>query len=251
MRTWTVGKMGRKAGMGLFGLGAWFAQVALAVALCPPYPPPANGIVSSAASTPVGVPIVITCDNGFKAVGRASPSCAQYPPTGDSGGYDAARGNRTAAERNGYQNGATCEPISCGRFPAPENARVQPEGAVGFGSRAHIICAPGFRAVGLPGSSQTPLCQSDGSFEMGKRCQRIQLDCLSSVATAADKISDGQDAYQNETCHPDTQFCVTAVKGSTVWRGCGPPVVTIGDEVVPHSDWLSEVTAGGRGQKKG
>jgi len=36
---------------------------------------------------------------------------------------------------------------------------------------------------------------------------------------------------------------VTAVKGSTVWRGCGPPVVKIGDEVVPHSDWLSEVTA--------
>jgi len=159
-------------------VAAAVCDIALAAALCPPYPPPANGTVSSAASTPVGVSIVITCDNGFKAVGRATPACAQYPPSGDSGGYDAARGNRTAAERGGYQNGATCEPLSCGRFPAPQNARVEPEGPVGFGSRASIICAPGFRAVGLPGSSQTPMCQSDGSFEMGKRCQRIQLDCL-------------------------------------------------------------------------
>jgi hypothetical protein len=45
---------------------------------------------------------------------------------------------------------------------------------------------------------------------------------LSSVATDTDRIKDGsQGTYQNETCHPDTQFCVTAIKGNTVWRGCG------------------------------
>jgi len=43
---------------------------------------------------------------GYKALGRATPDCARYPPSGDSGGYDATLGNRTAAERNGYQDGA-------------------------------------------------------------------------------------------------------------------------------------------------
>ena len=67
---------------------------------------------------------------------------------------------------------------------------------------------------------------------MGKSCQRIQLDCLSSVSTSDDVIKDGHATYQNQTCHPDTQFCVTAVKGDTVWRGCGPPVVKVGGERV-------------------
>ena len=76
---------------------------------------------------------------------------------------------------------------------------------------------------------------------MGKMCQRIQLDCLSAVSTAEDNIKDGHQTYQNQTCHPDTQYCVTAVKGTTVWRGCGPPVFKVRGEVVPHYDWLREV----------
>lgn len=142
---------------------------------CPAYPPPTNGAVSSAASTPVGQSVVISCNLGYSidsTSGPVTPACIAFPP-------DRAAANRTAAEINGYQRGATCEPIFCGRFPSPANGRVEPETAF-YGQRINIVCDPGFRAVGLPGSSETPLCQADGSFEMGKSCQRIQLDCLSS-----------------------------------------------------------------------
>ena len=50
---------------------------------------------------------------GYKALGRATPACTKYPPSGDSGGYDATLGNRTAAQRSGYQDGARCEPFFC------------------------------------------------------------------------------------------------------------------------------------------
>ena len=210
---------------------------------CPPYPPPEHGIVSSTTPTQVGQAVVITCNIGYQlsTEGRATPKCAEYPPEGTSGGFDPEQGNRTREQQAGYQLGATCQPRTCGRFPAPAYGRVVPDGLIVYGQHATIVCDPGFRAVGLPGSKERPACQADGSFEMGKMCQRIQLDCLSAVSTAEDNIKDGHQTYQNQTCHPDTQYCVTAVKGTTVWRGCGPPVFKVRGEVVPHYDWLREV----------
>lgn len=214
-----------------------------ALANCPPYPAPEHGTVSSFSSTPVGQSVVISCGIGYtisaaSQLGRPTPACVQYPPVGSSqtGAY-----NRTAEERMGYQRGSTCQPISCGPFPATQNSVVMPEGDVVYGSYATIVCDAGHTHFGIPGSTKTPRCQSDGSFEIGQGCSRILLQCLSSVATLDEKIMTGQSTYQNETCHPDTQYCATAVKGSTIWRGCGPPVVKIGTQVVAHSDWLAQV----------
>ena len=198
-------------------------------AVCPPYPAPTHGSVSSTSSTPVGQPVVISCNAGYaiSRTGRASPVCVLYPPVGNSGGYDPALGNRSAEEASGYQRGAVCEPIVCGKFPAPAYGKVMPEGLIRYGERASIVCIDGFRPVGPPGSSPSPRCQSDGSFELGQSCVRIRLDCLSSVSTSEVAISDGHTTFQNQTCHVDTQYCVTAVKGKTVWRGCGPPIFKV------------------------
>ena len=155
------------------------------LATCPPYPAPEH-----------------------------APACVQHPPVGSSqtGAY-----NRTAEERTGYQSGSTCKPISCGPFPAQGREVVMPEGDVVYGNYATIVCEPGHTQVGIPGSTKTPRCQSDGSFEVGQGCSRILLQCLSSVAILDDKIMTRQSTYQNETCHPDTQYCATAGKGSTNW----------------------------------
>lgn len=189
-------------------------NVMCAHALCLPYPAPENGVVSSSYSNPVGVSVSVSCIIGFATAGLATPACVLYPPVADSG-RDTTQGNSTAEELKGYQRGARCAPIACGQFAAPEHTTVVQQGVIVFGRHATIVCDPGFRAAGLAGSSDTPACQADGSFGIGKTCERILLECLSSVSTSEDVINDGHETYQNQTCHQDTQFCVTAVKGAT------------------------------------
>jgi hypothetical protein len=79
----------------------------------------------------------------------------------------------------------SCNPISCGVYPAPAYGTVSPLSARTYGQTVTITCNTGYELTGDARASATPSCQANGQFTTGKQCARKACAPFSSIPNGA------------------------------------------------------------------
>jgi hypothetical protein len=79
----------------------------------------------------------------------------------------------------------SCNPISCGVYPAPAYGTVSLTTARAYGQTVTITCNTGYELTGDARASATPLCQANGQFTTGKQCARKVCAPFSAIPNGA------------------------------------------------------------------
>jgi hypothetical protein len=79
----------------------------------------------------------------------------------------------------------SCNPISCGVYPAPAYGTVSPLSVRTYGQTVTITCNTGYELTGDARASATPSCQANGQFTTGKQCARKACAPFSAIPNGA------------------------------------------------------------------
>jgi len=79
----------------------------------------------------------------------------------------------------------SCNPVSCGAYPAPAYGTVSPTSVITYGRTVTITCNTGYELTGDARASATPSCQANGIFTSSKQCARKACGPFSAIPNGA------------------------------------------------------------------